>query len=352
MHLKSHFNTIFSAIILISLSIFTACENDDNPTPPPPSAGLDGYFIVNEGGFGSANTSLSYYDRQQDTVFNTIFRTTNNRPLGDQTQSMSVFDNRGFIVVQNSSKIEVIDEETFESLAIIGSDEGIVSPRYFLGISPTKGYITDWGADGVSGTVKIVDLVNYGVSDSISVGSGPNELILVDNQVYVANGGGFGTDSTVVVIDPQSDSVVDTVVVGENPSSLTVDINGDIWVASNGFGSSPGYLARLENDEVASRIEANEPGVSPTTVRISPDGTTLYFRYREGIYQLNINGTDLPDTPLITGDFLGLGVDPVSGEILTGDRNYSSDGLFYRYSIDGGLITSYSVGIAPNGFAF
>ncbi|WKN42643.1 YncE family protein [Tunicatimonas pelagia] len=346
-----HIATFF-VFTLFTSTVFTSCNNDDDsPAPPPP--GQDGYFIVNEGAFGGANTTLSYYDRQKDSVLNNVFSSTNNRPLGDQTQSMAVFDDRGFIVVQNSAKIEVIDRETFESLATIGADEGIVSPRYFLGISPTKGYVTDWGADGVSGTIKVLDLTSYQVTATVPIGSGPNELVLVDNQVYVANGGGFGTDSTVVVLDPQTDTVVDTIVVGENPSSLVADTNGSIWVASNQFGSLPGYLARLENNEVASRIEASEMGGDPISVRINPAGQQLYFRYRGGVYTMSIESTELPDSPFIDQDVYGLGVDPISGDILTGQvPNFSSDGTFFRYSTTGNLIQSYGVGIAPNGFAF
>ena len=63
--------------------------------------------------------------------------------------------------------------------------------------------------------------------------------------------------------------------------------------------------------------------------------------------------TELPPQPLIDQSFYGLGVDPVSGEILTGEApDFSSEGTFYRYAPTGDLIESYSVGIAPNGFAF
>ncbi|MEM8965031.1 MAG: DUF5074 domain-containing protein [Bacteroidota bacterium] len=354
----------FWALFLFTSIIFISCGDDEDPTPSPPAQ--DGYFIVNEGGFGNANTSLSYYDRQKDSVLNNVFSNTNNRPLGDQTQSMAVFDDRGFIVVQNSAKIEVIDRETFESLATIGVDEGIISPRYFLGISPTKGYVTDWGADGVSGTVKVLDLENYEVTSSIPVGAGPNELILANNQVYVANGGGFGSDSTVVVIDPQTDTIIEEIVVGDNPSSLTVDTNGNIWVVGVGklvydpvdfsvveTESTPGFIARLENDEVAFTLPAAQINTGPASIRVNPAGQQLYFRYQGDIHQMGITDIALPTNPLIDESFYGLAVDPISGEILTGKApNFSSVGSFTRYSPSGDLIRSYTVGIAPNGFAF
>ncbi len=353
----------FWALFLGIHTIFISCTEDDRPDPP--IAGQDGYFIVNEGGFGNANTSISYYDRQKDSVFNNVFSNANNRPLGDQTQSMTVFDDRGFIVVQNSSKIEVIDRETFESLAIIGPDEGIVSPRFFLGLNPTKGYVTDWGADGVSGTIKVLDLNSYQVTATIPVGAGPNGLVVHNNLVYVANGGGLGSDSTVAVLDPQTDTIVQKITVGDNPGSLAIDANDRIWVVGGGklvydpvdFSivedeSTPGFIARLENDEVTLTVPADQINTGPATINTDPTGQLLYFRYQGGIYAMSTDNTTLPTAPLIDKDFYGLGVDPVSGEILTGQApNFSSDGVFSRYSSTGTLIQSYDVGIGPNGFA-
>jgi YVTN family beta-propeller protein len=356
---------IFSAFLCLAAVFFISCSNDDNPTPALPSAQA-GYFIVNEGGFGNANTTISYYDRESNSVRNNIFQDANNRPLGDQTQSMTVFDERGFIIVQNSSKIEVIDRDDFSSIATIDADDGIVSPRYFLGINSSKGYVTDWGADGISGSVKVIDLDTYEVTASISVGQGPNRLILHNDQVYVANQGGLGYDSTVVVIDPQTNTVVETIVVGDNPNSLTVDANGQMWVAGSGrvvfdpvdFSvieeeSTPGFLARLDNDEVVLKIDVDQLSSGPRSIATSLTGQTLHFLYASDVYQMGISDTEFPTSPLIDGQFYGLSVDPISGEIVTSQApNFSDDGTFSRYSSSGELVESYTVGIAPNGFAF
>lgn len=354
----------FIVLTLFSGLIFFSCKVDDSPAPSV--SAQDGYFIINEGGFGNANTTLSFYNRQDNSVLNNVFRNANNRPLGDQTQSMTIFDGRGFIVVQNSSKVEVIDRETFESLATIGPDEGIISPRHFVGINPTKGYVTDWGADGLSGTLKVLDLDSYQVTSTIPIGAGPNELILIDNRVYVTNSGGLGSDNTVVEVDPQTDTIVNTIVVGDNPSSLTTDAEGSIWVVGGGklvydpvdFSlveeeSTAGFIARIVNNKVTVKISSDEINVGPSSVTIDPGGQILYFRYKGGVYAMSTTNTTLPTTPLIDQRFYGLGIDPVSGDILAGEApDFSSNGSFLRYSSTGNLIQGYSVGIAPNSFAF
>ena len=344
-----------------SLFLFSCSDDDVSPSVPPSS--LNGYFIVNEGAFQGGNTSLSYYDRASDSVLNNVFETANGSKLGDQSQSMTVIGDRGFVVVQNSAKIEVIDRSDFTSVATI--TEGIVSPRYLIGVDDTKAYVTDWGEDGITGTVKVIDLASYQVTASIPVGEGPNQLLSSDGRVYVANGGAFGHDSTVMVLDPQADAVVDTIIVGDNPSSLAIDVNGALWIAGGGLvrytddfsaimeeESTPGFLAVIENDQVSRRFEAAQINVGPSSLTTNIARTDLYFHYRGGVHTITSDATTLPETPLIDADFLGLAVDPVTDEILVGDRNYSSEGRFYRYAPTGELINSYTVGIAPNGFAF
>ena len=352
----------FFCWVFLAFSVALSSCSDDNTGPIVPPSSQDGYFIVNEGGFGNANASLSYYDRANDSVINNVFETVNGRPLGDQAQSMTVFDERGFIIVQNSAKIEVINRDDFTSIATI--TEGIISPRYLIGVDDTKAYVTDWGADGISGTVKVIDLATYEVTKTIPVGQGPNGLVLLNNQVYVANNGSVGYDSTVMVLDAQTDVVTDTIVVGDNPKSVAIDANNNVWITGSGrlayvdgapdlTQSTPGFVARLEADTVAFKVEVDQATYSEFKLAMDDSGEQLYFLYGEGVYRLGINDTNLPDTPFVTGNFYGLAIDPVNGEILTGDPlNYTSEGTFFRYSPAGQLIKSYTVGIAPNGFAF
>ena len=349
----------FVFLLTASLLIFS-CSDDDTVGPDVSPPGRDGYFIVNEGGFDKGNTSLSYYDRTRDTVLNNVFEFTNGPKLGDQSQSMTVIGDRGFIVVQNSSKIEVINRDDFTSIATI--TEGIISPRYLIGVDDTKAYVTDWGADGVTGTVKVINLASYEVTKTIPVGQGPNGMLVYNNQVYVANNGGFSHDSTVMILDIQTDAVVDTLIIGTNPESFVIDTNRKIWVAGSGrtafdrqdeTPSLPGFIARLEADTVAIRIDADQAGFNAFKAVIDSQGQQLYFIYGEGVRRLRIGDTTFPSTPFIPGNFYALGVDPVTDEILTGDPlQFTSEGAFFRYSPQGQIVKSYTVGIAPNGFAF
>ncbi|UII21728.1 YncE family protein [Fulvivirga ligni] len=358
---------IYFLAILIGALLMTSCSDDD----PEPEVvhnfpiGENGFFIVNEGGWGNGDASLSYYNRDSSEVYNDIFQTYAGRPLGDQAQSMSLIDSLGFIVVQNSVKIEVIHAYKFTSVTTIDGDDGLESPRYVLGVNENKAYITDWGSTGVNGTVKVLDLNTYEITKTISTGNGANKLIKRGDKVYVANQGGYSRDSTIAVIDVNTDELLKKIEVKGNPESLQLDADGNIWVAGNGITiynadyteiirQTPGYIARIgEDDEVDFIWEATEGTGDINRLTINEAGDELYYSHAGGVYKLSTSATELPASALVSKSFYGLGFDPVSKEIIGGEApNFSSAGTMYFYNTSGVETGSESVGIGPNSFVF
>ncbi len=351
-------------IAAIALLLMQSCGSDPAPTV---KAGQSGFFVVNEGLFGSGNASVSFYDRKTDAVTNNVFSIKNGRPLGDQAQSMTVFENKGYIVVQNSAKVEVINTDDYSSIATISSD--LPNPRYFIGISSTKAYVSDWGLDGVTGTIKVIDLTTFKVTKAIPIGHGPNQMLKVSDQIYVTNNGGYGYDNTLKIIDTGTDAVTATINVGDNPNSLQRDKDGNIWVASTGipsyqnvppFDIDPattikGTLTKLNANNVVT-LKLTLGKASSGTIKdlsLSPDGATLYYNFDDNIYSMSIAATILPTAPFKTAGYYGLAIDPFNGNVI-GCRapSFSAAGSIDVFDPSGNLIKNYQVGIAPNGCAF
>jgi len=137
----------FYALIFCSL-FFSACTEES----PITTSGIysEGVFTINEGVFGQTSGTITYYNRTDGTVAQKIFKQANNRDLGDVVQSMSFYEDKAYIVVNNSNKIEVADANTFEEKAQI---TGLRLPRYFLGSTADKAYVSEWGVDGLTGTL-------------------------------------------------------------------------------------------------------------------------------------------------------------------------------------------------------
>ncbi len=220
--IKSLFKISTLCYALLSLLLFS-CD-PPKPIETTPIYSGAGIFVVNEGVFNKGNASITHIDKATNNITLDLFLASNldpqgnGIPLGDQAQSMTIFDNKAYIVVQNSSKIEVVglpNAKRIKNQAIIG----IQSPRYFLGISSNTGYISDWNTN----SIQVVNLENYNITSSIAVGTGPDQMIMLGGKVYVINTGGYGSDNKISVIQTSSNTVVNTIVIGDSPNSIVVD---------------------------------------------------------------------------------------------------------------------------------
>ena len=110
-----NYRRLLKVISFFVIVLLQSCSDDPKLAIP----GEEGFFIVNEGGYGNSNTSISFYDKKTDEVINDVFFAVNGRKLGDQAQSMTLFDGKGYIVVQGSGTIEVIDADDYKSVATI-----------------------------------------------------------------------------------------------------------------------------------------------------------------------------------------------------------------------------------------
>ena len=350
-------------IIYLALLAFTlqACtEEPPIPTPIDPNLAFDkGVFIINEWNFGVGNASIDFYQRDSNRLIKNVFETVNGRPLGDVAQAMTIFKNKGYIVLNGSAKVEVIDAKTFKSEASIN---GFSSPRCFVGIDENRGFVADW----ISNTVKEINLKTNAIVASVAVGTGPEALLLVDSFLYVANSGGYINDSTVSVINIKTNQIVKQIVVGDAPIAFALDANKDLWVLCRGDykdysikeDDTKGALVKINTttQSIISKIIIGEQGDHPDKLAISNDKQNVFINTaiagaNNGIYKLGITETTLPLNPFVAGYFYGIGIDPLDDKIYAADPlDFSQDGIMWRYnSFTGTLIDSIRVGKIPNG---
>lgn len=340
---------------------FASCKKD-KPTevvaPVAPSGYDNGVFITNEGPFGSGTGTVSFYNRADGSISNDIFESKNGYPLGNIVQSMELFNGKGYIVVNNADRIEVVDGSTFASSTPI---IGLKYPRYFLGIDNNKGYISEWGA-GSTGYVKVVDLNTKTITDSISTGKGAEAMVKVGSFVYVACSGGYGDDSVVTVINAATNTFVTNINVGVNPKSLKVDNTGKIWVLCSGtYGLSyptlekTGKLVRINasTNTVDFSLPFASTSSQPSNLVINSGKTILYYSYLGKVYLQSVLSSTLNPIPVINRSFYSLGIDPGNDYIYGSDAgNFASNGKVIRYNTTGTVVDSFTVGVIPGNFCF
>lgn len=320
------------------------------------------YLVVNEGLWGSSNGSLSSYDKTSGSISNRIFATENGRPLGDLIQSAAVINGKVYMVANGSDKVEIADRNTFEQL---GAITGIVSPRYMIGISASKAYVSCWGDNG---TIKVVDLTSNSVQKSIAVGTGPERMIVKGDYVYVANSGGWGEDSVVSVINSSTDEVVASINVGTCPMDMVLDGSQDLWVLCKGvtlydvdynpIGHKASSLVKINttNNTVESTSTLFEE-LHPEHLEVSSDKKMIYYGAGmtgfQGIYKVNAETGVLDTVAFINKAFYAFNVNPANGDIFTFDAvDYQSSGKMTVYSKDGSEGTTSTMGIIPNAILF
>lgn len=347
-------------ILAFGLLIFSSsCKKDDDK--PVDTGFLHGIFIVNEGGFTKNNGSITYYDEIAGFIYPSLFYQVNGRGPGDVIQSFSIAGDLGFIVANNSGRVEVVEMKTFESA---GTIIDVDYPRYVIGVTDKKAYLT---SGNFGGFVQVINLETLEVDSKIAVGAGPENLILADQKVFVANSGGWTVDSTISIIDPENDVVTDTILVGDNPTDLVKDANGNIWVLCKGkviydqnwnvIDETDSRLVQLKVADlsiVKNFVIGNKGDFfSPIHLAVSKDGKSVLYAEADGIYKVDIDASSPPLQPIITGSFYGLDVNPESGDIYALKANgFDANGAAYMYDGEGRIVDSLQTGIAPNSTVF
>lgn len=337
-----------------------ACDPANDPTPTEQPIVTSSVFVVNEGNFLRSNADISLFSKASSTVTGkALFSTANGRALGDVAQSMAIQDSLGYIVVNNSNKLEVVSLAKFRSKATVN---GLKLPRYFAAASSAKGYVTETVSySGANGRVSVLDLKTNTVSKTIEVGVQPEKLAVVGSRLYVTNSGG----NTVTVINTSTDAVEGTITVGDSPNSVVEDRNGNVWVLSGGktvynadysvdySRTTKGSLSKIVPGQLtATTREVASNRSSPGRLTINGAKNQLYYTYLGGVYTLGIADDVLPATPLIKRSFYGLGVDPQDGTIYGGIGSFTAADKVIRYRSTGAALDSFTVGIGPNGFVF
>lgn len=342
----------------------TSC-GPDNPQEPDVMTIGKGVFVINEGNFTYANSSLTFYDPVMDTVANNLFYRVNGAPIGDVGQSLCLLNGKLYIVVNNSNYIYKVDANTIvcdTTQPYMITD--FVQPRYMLPVAYNKAYVSDLACTELW-IVNPQDMTHTG---TISMGKATETMVQVGQELYVTNWSKVYVDmenNTVQVVDVNNDVKIAEITVGKEPNSMVVDKNGKVWVLCEGalWDAEPGQPELWKIDPMTKQascvVAFDEPALN---LAIDPSGSYLYY-VRGGDWTV---GGDLHrvsiDTPTVEDDFVipsdgrmfyKVFVNPNNGDIYLSDsKNYTTNGTVYRYSFDGVQLGSFDAGICPGFMLF
>ena len=339
--------TAFAGILLLTLLV--SCKSD-KPSPQPESLPISlsassNVIIVNEGVFPFGNASVSFLEGKTGQLREDIFKTTNGRDLGDVAQSAVVINDKLYVVVNNSQKVEILDKNNFQSL---GTITGLVSPRYMIGVGNSKAYVSDIYANSIS----VVDLNSLRVTKAIACTGWTEQMIYHLGKVYVCN----YWKSYLYVIDPLKDNISDSIFIGQGAQSIVADKYDRLIVSCGGYQIPQSETKLVFVNLYQNKIEKSIPFAAnyPSALAINAKRDSVYF-LNTAVYKISVDDNSVGQ-PFVTAQnrqYYGIGFDAKANQLFVADAiDYVQKGKVYVYAASGRELTSFNVGINPGNFCF
>ncbi len=335
-------------LLLISFAIIFAGCNNKNDINNPITEVTKGIVVVNEGLFGQNNSSITYYNLKDKKVTQDAYANSNNgNKLGDTANDMKISGGKGYIVVNQSKKVEVVDIKNFTSAGAVDFTN-LGSPRSIC-IVNADAYVTTYGNNVVK-----FNTATLNVLKEIPVGSKPEGIVYNSGYLFVANSG-WGSGSTVSVIKTSADSSVKSIAVGVNPRVMLTDSKYVYAVCSDNYFSPTGRkgIYKIEVSSLTlkdSLIFTDAP--SDATIG---DGE-IFLIHNAGIATIDLTNFTVTNDSLISSQTvnpLGYGIysiayDSESNLLYLGNpKDYTQNGEVAFFDLSGKEKGRFATGINP-----
>lgn len=360
--------TLYLFFILMLLS---ACRHDDyiiysideDTGGKTVKSEIMGMYLLNEGNMGSNKCTLDYLDLSGNTetvhYYRNIYAERNPstvKELGDVGNDLKIHDNKLWMVINCSNKVEVATADSCRRLAKID----IPNCRY-IAFDDNYAYVSSYvgpvliSTNTQLGRVYKIDTRTYQKVDSIEVGYQPEELCIVGNKLYVANSGGYRIpqyDHTISIIDLSAFKEEKKIDVADNLHRCRADHYNQLWVSSRGtYNGTPAKLFWLEPDKQGEMTVKDNLPVAVSDMCIV--GDSLYFFGVEWSYvkmenEISYGIINVRTHQLITRQLseakeiesitlpYGLIVNPAHRDFYIMDaKNYVSSGELLHFHADG-----------------
>ncbi len=347
---------LLKPLMLLLIITTTFSCGDDLPIDEPFLGDFAyGYFVTNEGPFGNGTGTITYIADDGNVVQN-AYQTVNNEDLGNIVQSMTINNEKAYIVVNNSHKIIVVNSYTLEKMAVIEGDE-INNPRNMVIVGST-GYVSNWGNSSVATDdfITVINLENNEIISTIPVGEGPEDMLVVSNKIYVNLQGGYSQNNKVIIIDASSNTITSTIDVGDVPNSLVKDENNAVWVLCGGkpnwTGSeTQGKLIKIENEEISTTFDF---ATTEHPEHLTINGGDLIYTFSGNVYSTTVNASELNNTALDGLDGFYYAMKAHNGKLYTTNAgNFSSEGTLKIFDLnDNSEISTLPTGVIPGSIVF
>lgn len=305
-------------------------------------------FTLCEGNFGSANSSLWSSSLNGGGMHDIVHWDESSNPLGDVGQSMSIYQEKLYIIMNNSHTIEVMSLAGgiyYESTLDLPSS----SPRYIT-FNGEKGYISSWNLNAIL----ILNLNNMEIIDTVEIDGKPEKMIYFEDHLYISvpNKSDWSTNDKVLKMRLSDNIIVENFTVEPGPNMIAL-------YDSSLFITSSSYDDMWNKYSGTSTINLSTSEI----LRYNAGQTTSYgsdiFVFQNKIYQIFQGGlvplnNDLsPNTSQKIGDYPSLySADSYEDFLVLGISDYVAPDTVIILSNEGVVLEEFIVSAIPGSFEF
>ncbi len=330
----------------LSTLLFVSCSKSDDPfegQAVPNANYSNGILFVNEGNFGTPNSSIGFSSFDYQNIKSDIYN-RDSLTLGDVAQSMGFKDDKAFIVVNNSDKIEVVHRYSFQPQATI--TEGVNKPRY-TAFTNNKLYVTNSGSKSVT----VYSLKDYSLLKEIKLNTAVEYIVAQNNKLYVQQAA-FGSGNSIAVIDGNTDNLIKTFKCQDNLQGLVAHA-GFVYAISSIDNRSNFYKINTETDTFVRELTSTKVR-GAKNLRVSDN--KLYYTAKNDIHVWEPLASIIDYTPLfsVKGELTYssmYGFDVINNQFLISNaEDFISPSTVQVYDMKGTKITTFKTGISTNHF--
>ena len=326
---------------LLSFIILYSCANSETEQTLNNRSFV---FVACEGNFGASNGSIHIIDENGET--------SSVNDIGDVVQSLEVFNNKLFVIVNNSHKIIAYDITdnglSFPGIEVSTNGSG---PREMVIVNDNL-YFTNWNTNDV----KILNLFNYTISDFVSFEGKPESIIYDNNNLYVGIqlNNDYSDSNLLYEINISSGEITNEFEIGYGPTSI-IKANDDIYIANTYYDENfNAFFSTSRVDLNTNQITINNYGdgvvCGGSVHKINND---VYRSYDGGIVMLDDNLNFINSTKI--GDEEPNQVyssEIINDKVYFGITNFTDINLVKIYNSNNELESTIEVGLFPGDFAY
>ncbi len=333
-------------IAILSVIYFISCK----PTKEKLSAlpilnGTGNHAIVScEGIFPRGNAGISVIDQGTAQVWEDVFFQANNRRIGDVLQSITLRNGKAYCVVNNSSKIEVIDLNTWNT---VQSVQKLGTPRYLHFTGNGQAWLTDI----FSRQILILDEHTLAIIKRIPFPHWSEQMVQFGDSLYFNS-----PDVPYLFRASVSRQQIEDSMLLPGPSGALLKTGSTFWAAfENAANGNPGLL-HFSGNRLLHTVTTNYSAGLSTRMASNVDEDTLYF-LSQHLYRISATNPPLQAEPVKLGtekNYYALGLDQKTKRIWLGDAiDFQQRGQIEVYE-NASLLpkNTFKVGLIPGHIYF